>query len=371
MYKAVIFINNENEKQLAISPLLGKRVLDIVTSELTKLDIEDIYLIGGNNLEVAGIKKRNNIHEVKRELYEDDKVLLLSPLYPLMTKEDYEAVLNSNAPATVVIDENDLCQIYALDAIHLNDFNKVKYRVLRIKRHAKMFSHMSQLPIFSKLLSRRINNRLVRKGVRLMDTNNTYIGPDVVIDSSTVIYPGVYIEGRCSIGKYNIIQSGTYIESSIIGDGNVIESGVNISLSRLHDNSYISQNARIRERSELLNDVKVGKGSEIISTKLGKDVYVAHLSVIESTNVGDNAQIGSCVVVAADRSNEKYSTSIGSYAEIGSNSTLIAPVKIGDYALVAAGSTIDKNIENGDMGIARLYQTNKVGYGYKNHNRER
>jgi len=371
MNKAVIFINSDIEKKLATSCLLGKRVLDIVVSELTRLDIEDIYLIGGGSIEVTGLKKRNNIFDVKEELGDADKVLLLSPLYPLMTKEDYEAILNVPSSATVVLDDNDLCQIYCLDVKELDNFAALKYKAVRVKRHAKKINHTFQLAIFNKLLSRRINNKLLKKGVRLMDTTNTYIGPDVSIDSNTVIYPGVYIEGKCSIGKNNIIQSGTTIESSIIGDDNVIEPNTNISCSIIHDYCKISQNARIREHSELLNEVNIGKGSEINNSRLAEGVNVSHLVCLDSVGVDEFAQIGTSVVVVADRNIEKYSTLIGTYAVIGSNSTLIAPVRIGDYALVAAGSTIDQNIDNGDMGIARLYQTNKVGYGYKYHNKGR
>jgi len=371
MKKAIIFINNEKERQLVTSCLLGKRVLDIVASELNRLDMEDIYLIGGGSIEVSGLKKRNNIFEVKEELADTDKLLLLSPLYPLMTKEDYEAVLNTPSAATVVLDDNNLCAIYALDRNHLEDFDSLKFKAVRIKRHAKKISNASQLAIFNKLLSRRINNRLLMKGVRLMDTTNTYIGPDVQIDSNTIIYPGVYIEGKCSIGKNNIIQTNSFIDSSIIGDNNILESSVNISGSIIHDNCKISSNARIREHSELLNEVNIGKGSEINNSRLAEGVNVSHLVALDSVGVDEFAQIGTSVVVVADKNIEKYSTLIGTYAVIGSNSTLIAPVRVGDYALVAAGSTIDQNIDNGDMGIARLYQTNKVGYGYKFHNRGR
>jgi len=371
MNKAVIFINSDKEKALASSCLLGKRVLDIVTSELKRLDIEDIYLIGGGSLEVQGLKKRNNIYEVRSELQDTEKVLLLSCLYPLMTKEDYEAILNIDAPASVVLDDNDLCQIYCLDVSRLDDFAELKYRPVRVKRHAKRINNSSQLAIFNKLLSRRINNKLLKKGVRLMDTTNTYIGPDVTIDGNTVIYPGVYIEGKCSIGKNNVILSNSVIESSIIGDNNIIESSVNIQGSIIHDNCKISQNARIREHSELLNEVSVGKGCEINNSRLAEGVNVSHLVVLDSVGVDEFAEIGTSVVAVADKNIEKYSTLIGTYAVIGSNATLIAPVRIGDYALVAAGSTIDQNIDNGDMGIARLYQTNKVGYGYKYHNKGR
>lgn len=372
MYSAIIFIKDEKELELAKAKLLGKRLIDYTIKELKKVDLDSIYLIGGKDLILEGVIKRESVNEVVDDLSKKDgKTLLLSPLYPLATKKDYLKMLqNSDEDGAVMLDGNGLCKIFMLPNNRIKDFEDVDFKTFDIeKSDGQKVNDFTDLPIILEELKLRINTKLIEKGVNIIDPFSTYISDEATIDKNTIIYPNTVIEGKCLIGKDNVINGGSYLINVIVGDGNNIISS-RITDSVIHDHVSIGPNAHIRNNAEIYDNVRVGNYVEIKNSKIGKDTRVAHLAYIGDATVGEDVNIGCGAITINYDGSKKYPTVIKDHAFIGSNSNLIAPITIGEYAMVAAGSTVDSDVLDGDMAISRLYQTNKKGYGYRYINKE-
>lgn len=372
MYSAIIFIKNDKEFELAKTTLLGKKLIEYTLFELKKLDLDNIFLIGGKDLILDGIKKRDNIEEIVNDLSKvRGKTLLLSPLYPLTTKNDYLGMLNNeNEDGVVMLDENGLCKVFMLDNSQLVEFDDIDFKEFKVEESSGIeVTDFSDIPTITKELQLRINYKLIEKGVNIVDPENTYISQDATIDKDTIIYPQTVIEGKCSIGKNNIIEGSTYLNSVVIGNNNHIMSS-RIVESVIHDDVSVGPNAHIRTASEIFNNTRIGNYVEIKNSDIGANTKVAHLAYVGDAKVGEYVNIGCGAITINYDGTKKSPTVIKDHAFIGSNANLIAPITIGEYAVVAAGSTVDADVQDGDMAISRLYQTNKKGYGYKYINKE-
>ena len=186
-----------------------------------------------------------------------------------------------------------------------------------------------------------IKNKLMESGVRIYQPETVYIENGVSIDEGVVIEPNVIIRRGVKIKKDTIIKSFSYLEDCRIGK-----------------NCSIGPFARVRPSSDLQDQIKIGNFVEIKKSKLSSGVKVNHLSYIGDTEVGKNSNIGAGTITCNYDGKNKLSCLIGDDCFIGSNSSIIAPVKIGSSAYVAAGSVITKNISKGYFAISRSKQKN-------------
>jgi len=227
-----------------------------------------------------------------------------------------------------------------------------------------------QLAQADDIIRERINTGHMENGVTLVNPKDTYIESTVRIGRDTVIYPGAVLEGETVIGEDCIIRGATRIVDSIIGDAVAIESTL-IEKSRVGDGCKIGPYAHLRPDSELGRNVKIGNFVEIKKATLGDDSKASHLSYVGDAQVGSGVNIGCGVVFVNYDGERKFKSIIGDNAFIGSNSNLVAPVRVDDWGYVAAGSTITDNVGEGELSIARARQVNKAGWvekkGLKKH----
>lgn len=211
------------------------------------------------------------------------------------------------------------------------------------------------------------NEELLRNGVFVMDTGNVYIDEDVEIGEDSVIYPNVHILKGSKIGKNVTILPNSFISNSVIGDGTTIDSS-KITDSEVGENSVVGPMSHLRNHTKIIGDARIGNFVEFKNSSFKRGSKCAHLTYIGDSDVGEKVNFGCGVVTVNYDGKNKFRTTIGDGAFIGSNVNLIAPVKVGKNALLAAGSTIDHDVADGDMGIARSRQENKSGFGdkYKN-----
>lgn len=214
----------------------------------------------------------------------------------------------------------------------------------------------SELSLASSIMRRRINERLMLMGVTIINPENTYIDADVSIGQDTILYPGVIIEGKSSIGKNCIIHSNVRIIDSIIGDHVVIKDSSVIEGSVIKNHSSIGPFAHLRPGSVISEDVKIGNFVEIKKSVIGAGTKAMHLSYIGDAEIGKNVNIGAGTITCNYDGFKKHKTIVEDNVFIGSDTQLVAPVKVSRGAYVGAGSTITKDVPPDSLAISRTPQ---------------
>lgn len=210
----------------------------------------------------------------------------------------------------------------------------------------------------------RLAKKHMLNGVTIIDPSATYIGADVAIGSDTVLYPGTILNGHTVIGEDCIIGPNTEIADSTIGNGSTVRQSI-LSEAEVGAEGNIGPFAYLRPGTKLSDQVKVGDFVELKNVTVGQGSKIPHLSYVGDAVVGSGVNIGCGAITANYDGLNKAITEIGDNVFIGSNSNLIAPVRVGDGAYVVAGSTITQDVEANDMAIARQRQENKSGYAEK------
>jgi bifunctional UDP-N-acetylglucosamine pyrophosphorylase/glucosamine-1-phosphate N-acetyltransferase len=210
------------------------------------------------------------------------------------------------------------------------------------------------------------NDELMAAGVSIVDPASAWIGPDVTIGADTVIHPNVYLEGQTRIGSNCEIHAGVRIVDSTIDDGVVINNYCVITESRVASGARIGPFAHIRPQSAIGEGAHVGNFTELKKTSLGKGSKANHLSYLGDAVIGEQVNIGAGTITCNYDGTHKHPTVIEDGAFIGSDSQLVAPVRVGKGAYVAAGSSIVQDVPPGALGIARGKQINKDGWVEKN-----
>ena len=176
----------------------------------------------------------------------------------------------------------------------------------------------------------------INKGVLIKRPESCYFGYDTKIEKKVIIEPNV------SIRKNVIVKSGTIIKSFSDLEGVVVK-----------ENCSIGPHARIRSNSKIEKNCKIGNYVEVKNSIIGSNTSISHLSYVGDSEVGSKVNIGAGCITCNYDGVKKNKTYIGNNAFIGSNSSLIAPVKIGNNVKIGAGSVINKDIPNNKLAIRR------------------
>ena len=221
----------------------------------------------------------------------------------------------------------------------------------------------SQLHGLERHYQRTLAETLMAEGVTLADANRfdcrgtLHCGEDCFIDINVVF------EGQVRLGRDVSIGPNCLIKDATIGDGvtikahTVIEGPVTI-----ESGADVGPFARLRPGTVLRTGARIGNFVETKKSDIGPGSKVNHLSYIGDTTVGTHANIGAGTITCNYDGVNKFKTTIGDSAFIGSNSSLVAPVNIGASATVGAGSTITRDVANGELAVARGRQKNIEGW---------
>ena len=211
------------------------------------------------------------------------------------------------------------------------------------------------------VMRKRINEKHMVNGVTFINPDATYIDIDVEIGAEAVIEANVVLKGQTVIGERTVLTNGTRVRDAKIA-ADVVISNSDIEESVIEEGVTVGPYAHIRPGSLLKKDVHVGNFVEIKASTLGQGTKSGHLTYLGNATIGNNVNVGAGTITVNYDGKNKYKTTVGDNAFVGSNSTIIAPVTIGDNALLAAGSVITKNIPKDAIGIGRGRQENKEGY---------
>ncbi|MBA2258722.1 MAG: bifunctional UDP-N-acetylglucosamine diphosphorylase/glucosamine-1-phosphate N-acetyltransferase GlmU [Acidobacteria bacterium] len=203
------------------------------------------------------------------------------------------------------------------------------------------------------------NQALMAAGVTLVDPASAYIGPDVTVGPDTIVQPGVHLEGKTVVGANCVIHAGVRIVDSTIEDGVVINNFCVIVGSHVSAGARIGPLAHIRPESRVGENAHVGNFVELKKTSLGSGSKANHLSYLGDATIGSHVNVGAGTITCNYDGRVKSQTIIEDGAFIGSDSQLIAPVRVGAGAYVAAGSSITEDVPAGSLAVARSRQVTK------------
>jgi len=204
--------------------------------------------------------------------------------------------------------------------------------------------------------------QLMAEGVSIFYPQSCVIDSDVEVGADTVVEPFVQLLGRTKVGSDSRIRSYSVIRNTEIGDRVTVLPGCVIDDSRIANHAIVGPYSRLRPGSDIGEGAHVGNFVETKKVKLGKGSKANHLTYLGDTEIGEKVNVGAGTITCNYDGVAKYKTTIGSEVFIGSDTALVAPVRIGDRAYVAAGSTITENVPADALGIARGRQTNKKGW---------
>ena len=216
-----------------------------------------------------------------------------------------------------------------------------------------------ELAAVDRLLRRRKCQALMDAGVTIMDPESAWIDTDVSIGQDSLIYPSVAIEGTSELGPEVTVRSYTRITDSKVGRGSTILEGCVIEQSEIRRQVQVGPSAHLRPGSVLEDRVRVGNYVEIKKSRLGKGTKAGHLAYLGDTETGRDVNVGAGVITCNYDGVHKHPTSIADEVFIGSDSQLIAPVRVGKGAYVAAGSTITDDVPAHALAIGRGRQVIK------------
>ena len=202
-----------------------------------------------------------------------------------------------------------------------------------------------QLADMERVLCRRVIKKMMLDyGVTFIDPKNAYISEQATIGRDTVIFPNVKIEGETEIGDGCTIRSGTRIADSRIGHGVEILDNCVITNAEVGNDCKIGPFAHLRPKARLEEKAKIGNYVEVKNSVIGRNSKANHLTYLGDATIGENTNIGAGTITCNYDGKNKHATNIGNNVKIGSDTMLVAPVKVGDGASTGAGSIVTKDI---------------------------
>lgn len=205
-------------------------------------------------------------------------------------------------------------------------------------------------------------NELMAAGVSIYRPETCVIDPAVEIGPDTILEPFVQLRGKTRIGSDCRIRSFSVISDSQIADGVLVRPGCVIDQSLVGAGAMLGPYSHLRPGSEIGEGAHVGNFVETKKTRMGRGSKANHLSYLGDSEIGEQVNIGAGTITCNYDGVKKHLTIIEDGAFVGSDSTLVAPIRIGRDAYVAAGSTITDDVPQDALALGRARQTTKEGW---------
>ena len=252
-------------------------------------------------------------------------------------------------------------ELYLTDAVTVlaSKSEVVLAHVAADPREALGCNTRADLAEVDRIFRERKRTELMNEGVSIQLPETVLVDPDVTVGEDTLLEPCVQLLGKTKIGQRCTVRTGSVLSDMILGDDVLVEPHCVAMQSRLDDNTVIGPFARLRGGAHLKEGARAGNFVEVKKSVVGEGAKVPHLTYLGDAQVGAKSNIGAGTITCNYDGFQKHPTNIGRGVFIGSDTTLVAPLRIGDGAYVAAGSTITENVPPDGLGIARGRQVNK------------
>jgi bifunctional UDP-N-acetylglucosamine pyrophosphorylase/glucosamine-1-phosphate N-acetyltransferase len=214
-------------------------------------------------------------------------------------------------------------------------------------------------------IQRRVVQRLMSEGVTFRNPGTVVIDSTVQIGADTVVYPYVTLEGTTRIGTGCVIEPGVHLRDVVVGDDVHIKTGTVAEEAEIMTAASVGPYAHLRPGTRLSPRVKIGNFVETKKAVFGEDAKASHLSYIGDAEIGANVNIGAGTITCNYDGVRKHKTILEEGVFIGSDTQLVAPVRVGRGAYVGAGSTITKDVPAEALALSRTPQRVIEGWAKK------
>lgn len=226
-----------------------------------------------------------------------------------------------------------------------------------------------ELAVVEAEIQSRVVRKLMAEGVTFRNPTTVVIDSIVSIGADTVVYPFVTIEGASRIGKGCVIEPGAHLINVTIGNGVHVKTGTVAEDCTIEDEATVGPYAHLRPGTRLGKHVKVGNFVETKKAVFGDGAKASHLSYIGDAEIGANVNIGAGTITCNYDGVNKNKTVLEDGVFIGSDTQLVAPVRVGHGAYVGAGSTITEDVPPDALALSRVPQ--KIVEGWATRRREK
>ncbi len=210
-----------------------------------------------------------------------------------------------------------------------------------------------ELSLVENIIKLKLIRYWAERGVTFHFPETIWIEPDVSLEPDVEVHPGAALKGRTKVRKNSVIGTGSVLKDTLVEEGCQVKEYCVIEESTLRSGSIVGPFARIRNNSVVDEGAEIGNFVEVKKSNVGKGVKAKHLAYIGDATLGENTNIGAGVVFANYDGKKKYESYVGHNSFIGSNSLIIAPIKIGNWVYVAGGSVVNKDIPDEALVVSR------------------
>jgi bifunctional UDP-N-acetylglucosamine pyrophosphorylase/glucosamine-1-phosphate N-acetyltransferase len=214
----------------------------------------------------------------------------------------------------------------------------------------------ADLARIERTVRRRIADRHLSEGVTLLDPASAWIDADVTIGRDTLIYPNVHLEGASQIGEDCVIHSHTRVTNCRLGTAVTVLDSCVMTESVLEEGARVGPFAHLRPGTVLHKGSKIGNFVEVKETEMGEGSKASHLTYLGDAAIGKQVNIGAGTITCNYDGVSKHKTIIEDEVFVGSDTQLIAPVRIGRGAVIGAGSTITRDVPPDSLAVGRARQ---------------
>ncbi len=343
MYGDVPLVNIKTLKKL-IS--IGKNNLGLLTFNLDKPEGYGRILRRGNK--VAAIVEEKDASITEKEITEVNSGIISTSAKIL--KQLIPQIKNKNSSK----------EYYLTDVIQLATENKISIKTVNPDSINEVLgaNDKQELQKLERAYHLNIAEEFMKRGVNFADTHRVEFRGKVTLGKNSFIDINVIVEGESKIGKNCFIGAGAVIRHSTLGDGVRVEPYSVIESSSIGEDSKIGPFAHVGPEAWLDKEVEIGNYVEVKRSKLGSKTKAKHLAYIGDGEIGESVNIGAGTIFVNYDGKKKSKTKVGSGAFIGSNSSLVAPLKIGKNSMIGAGSVVTKDVPENKLALGRSRQRN-------------
>jgi len=345
LYGDVPLVASKSLKKLIKSAEKGSLAILTFTKELP-----GSYgrIVRGPRNQVQAIIEEKDATKEQREIKEVNSGILA--MKSSLVKKLLPEIKNNNASR----------EYYLTDIVELAKNSGIKIQALCLDDSDEALGANNPLELqeLERACQRLYAKGLINSGVNIADVNRLDIRGSFSARRGSFIDVNNVFEGNVVIGKNTKIGPNCLIKNSVIGDRVVIEANTVIEDSIVGDLCKLGPFARVRGGTKLEGQAELGNFVEVNRSKIGKSSKAKHLTYLGDSQLGTKVNVGAGTITCNYDGKNKNKTKLDDGAFIGSNSSLVAPVKVGKEAYTGAGSVITKNVPKGNLAIGRSKQSN-------------